>query len=220
MVETKHVIFDETWYTHQKKETYVSLVELEQNIENVTPARSDMNLAHACSEELSVSANTYELEEANEDPKEIGDLAKRAEVEEGMTSVGAGGNSDTLSKENSVEPRYAKREHRVPARFTTSTPKSIRHEDKLMTKEAVTGPETKNWKLVIETELRRLSGMSCWTVIGRPLKEKMIHSRFVLRRKQDKQGEIHKRKNNLSCVVMSNMIIKKNASHRLRFLQT
>lgn len=194
VVQTKHVSFDETWYPRQKKEIYVILSQPEQNTEYVTPTRNEMRVSHIRSEELSVSASTNHQEEADEVANEIVGHVERLEVEEGTTSMGAGGSSDSLSMEHSVEPRYPRREHKASVRFTTNALKRVRLEAESTTKEALAGPETRSWKPDIETEIRTLSEMSCCTVVDIPLKEKLLHSKFIFRRKQDEKGVIQRYK--------------------------
>lgn len=89
----------------------------------------------------------------------------------------AGAKSDSLFVEHLVEPRFPRREHNAPARFTINALKSTRNEKEPTTREALVGPETKQWKLAIETQIWTPSGMDYWTVVDRFLKNNVLHSK-------------------------------------------
>lgn len=46
-------------------------------------------------------------------------------------------------------------------------------------------------------EIARLDGMQRWSLSNRPTKEKVLHSKFVLRRKKNRQGDVVKYKTRL-----------------------
>lgn len=113
------------------------------NMECVTQARKEMRLPHTRSVEMKLSANSNELEEADEVPKDIVRHTGRVQVEKGTTSVGASGSSNNLSNEHLVELHYSRRKQKVPVPSTTNVLKRVGHRDEPTTKKAIRNPETK-----------------------------------------------------------------------------
>jgi len=61
-------------------------------------------------------------------------------------------------------------------------------------KEALNGPYSKEWLEAITSKMRRILENDTWTMVNRPMNEKMIGSRIVLRNKYRQDGTIERRK--------------------------
>lgn len=70
---TKYVMFDETWYLPEKKETYVSLSKPAQYEESKKPARNETRVHCTRSDELLVSVNPNESGPVDDMPINIED---------------------------------------------------------------------------------------------------------------------------------------------------
>lgn len=61
-------------------------------------------------------------------------------------------------------------------------------------KDAVTEDESNKWKEAMNKKIKTLQGMQCRILTNRPPKEKVLHPKFVLRQKMNKQGDVVKYK--------------------------
>lgn len=61
-------------------------------------------------------------------------------------------------------------------------------------REALLGAESKLWQEALSKEVRILEDLKCWKVLPHPTYEKVVHMKFVLKRKEEEQGNVRKQK--------------------------
>lgn len=92
------------------------------------------------------------------------------------------------------EKYYPVRERRAPNRLSLNALTRVRSDDEPLPREALRGLDAPQWKEAIRVEVQTLKDTSCWTEVKRPSREKVLHSKFVLKRKCDQNKTITKHK--------------------------
>lgn len=91
-------------------------------------------------------------------------------------------------------PRYPRREHRQPERYMAGALRRAHTEDEPSLRYAMNSSEAEKWKSAIDKEITALTNLRCWDVIERPTGKKILHSKFVLKKKRNGDGTIVKYK--------------------------
>lgn len=99
--------------------------------------------------------------------------------------------SSRQEHEETAERRYPVGERKVSMRrFTDSALKGVHSDDEPHPRDALHRKETDAWPEAMEGEVQTLKEMKCWTNTSRPSEQKVLHSKFLLRRKRDRNGNI------------------------------
>lgn len=99
-------------------------------------------------------------------------------------------------------PRYPQRERRKPTRFTINAEKRTHYDEEPLTAQALKGDDAFNWRTAMNKEVDTLEAMQCWDIVKRPENEKVLHTKFVLKRKQEESGA--KKKYKVRLVICEN----------------
>lgn len=103
-------------------------------------------------------------------------------------------NDTAVTSTPPAEPPYPQRERKAPVRLTISSLRKIRHDDKPMTCEALKREEAIKLREAIQKEIKTLDDMMCCVLINPPKDEKILHRKYVLKRKRNSAGGISKPK--------------------------
>lgn len=96
------------------------------------------------------------------------------------------------------QPRYPRRERNAPSRYTAGALLRTPTEDEPMALDALASEDAAKWKAAIGNDVRALRKLNCWTVVERPSNAKILHSKFVLKKKNDSRGEVVNSESNSS----------------------
>lgn len=182
VVTTKHVTFNENMFPFAKERT-IDLFAQERHDEILngptSPVVEDTENTTGNALTSSERSQTEAQEEAN---------AQRGEDSS---------NSDTIDDEFDEQPagtgrRYPTRERRAPVRFTINSLSRTYDDDEPKAGHALKGLESKQWKNAMNNEVDTLLGMHCWKVVPRPRHEKVLHTKFALKKKRDESGIVRK----------------------------
>lgn len=90
------------------------------------------------------------------------------------------------------EPRYPRRERRIPERLMefSLNISNMNSEDNPSLKEALDSPNRNEWKIVIQKELNELSERSTFELVTRPENARVLPCKFVLKIKRNTDGTI------------------------------
>lgn len=69
-----------------------------------------------------------------------------------------------------------------------------RTEDEPLVRDALTSGDAERWVDAVDKEVQALRKLNCWSVVERPQQAKVLHSKFVLKKKRNSSGEVVKYK--------------------------
>lgn len=90
--------------------------------------------------------------------------------------------------------RYPARERNEPDRFVAGSVRRTRTEDEPTAREALASEDAERWETSMDKEVAALRELECWTVVDKPVKANVLHSKFVLKKKRKSDGTVAKYK--------------------------
>lgn len=193
VINTKHVTFDETHFPlAQKRTTTVVLDDEASNSIDKAP-RQELNnhIPHqngiGSGAEGTISRRSqYDTDERDKDADK-----EASEKEPVYNSPEDEVQKSIVPKENNTEARrYPTRERKQPSRFTISELARAREDDEPSMRNALKGNDQKKWRESMDKEVKTLKQMQCWDEVERPPEARVLHTKFVLKRKRYETGNI------------------------------
>lgn len=97
-------------------------------------------------------------------------------------------NATKLDKD--IAPRYSRRERQQPKQLTITALSRVRNDDEPTTRTVLMDIDEKERRAALDSEVNTLQSMNCWEVVYIPKTTKMMHTKFVLKRKPGERDEI------------------------------
>lgn len=152
------------------------------------------NVGHKTLDEQSMSIDAESVRNLDGNPGMIEDHNDVTEVdieEENELDNGNVENTDAAQKSIGQEEKQYPLCERCPSQwFTMNSLKRVHSEEQPTTRDAMKGKHHLKWKQVMVKEVNTLKNVKCWEVMSRPQGQKVLHSKYVIKKKRDERGTV------------------------------
>lgn len=182
VVTTKHATFDERKFP---------LSETTKNAE-IVQEEKDKDIPEQRVNNKEPTIVTFD----DDDDNEITDASEQRSDTSEVINVEGDVQQEQALKNNNVNTqlRRSTRVRKEPQRFKVNAIPRTFTSDEPTLQQAIKSADKEEWVKAITKEIKTLKAMECWEQVSRPVNERVLHTKFVLKRKRDENNEISKYK--------------------------